>query len=86
MARRGARGRGPGGLDVVLGLPDPACSTVAVLGSGVGGLTELSSELEPEPLTPRRARQEEPLQPRGMPASRSSPPPMITRCTSLVPS
>ena len=86
MARRGARGRGPGGLDVVLGLPDPARSTVAVLGSGVGGLTESSTELEPEPLTPAGLGRRTLVQPRGMPASRSSPPPMITRCTSLVPS
>jgi hypothetical protein len=48
VARRGARGRGPGGLDVVLGLPDLARSAVAVLGSGGVGLTELSSELDPE--------------------------------------
>ncbi|TFV64516.1 N-acetyltransferase [Geodermatophilus sp. DF01-2] len=36
----------------VLGFPDPARSAVAVLGTGVGGLTELSVELEPE----RRSR------------------------------
>ncbi len=45
MAGRGARGRGPGGLDVVLAVPDPAHSAVAVLGSGIGCLTGLSSEL-----------------------------------------
>lgn len=32
----------------VLGLPDPARSAVAVLGTGVGGLTELGVEVEPE--------------------------------------
>lgn len=32
----------------VLGLPDPDRSAVAVLGAGVGGLAELSVELEPE--------------------------------------
>ena len=32
----------------VLGSPDPARSAVAVLGTGVGGLTELSVELEPD--------------------------------------